>query len=283
MRHLTFTGLMDSLRTSLAGGVPHRAPDPTPAQFAVARAPAPAKAPAPPPTPTCSVYFAWDDALNDDFEWEAPVVKVGDLAQRAAAAQPSDAPRREPAPASGDERSATGSAPAVSPVPASAPGSPRIRERYYAIRFPGAPALSADADVSGLIKVARLFFEDGDSPRAVELLDCAAAVLPGEERLRLAALEILFLARDGEAFVAAARAFRDRFPGSERWADIERLGWRFAPRERLFAGGRPRDNAADEHFGAWPESPNWIEAPWDLTCEVLAVELRGRVLGTARP
>ncbi|MBK8324498.1 MAG: hypothetical protein IPL06_17770 [Betaproteobacteria bacterium] len=270
------------MRTTLAGGVPNRAPDLTTAQFAVARTQFPPKAPAPAPKPTCNVYFAWDDALNDDFEWEAPIVKVGELARRAAA-QPADSPRREPACASDDERAATGSAPAVSPVPSSAPGSARIRERYYAIRFPGAPALAADADVSGLIKVARLFFEDGDSPRAVELLDCAAAVLPGEARLRLAALEILFLARDGEAFVAAARAFRDRFPGSEHWAAIERLGWRFAPRERLFAGGRPKDKADDAHFGAWPESPNWIEAPWDLTCEVLAVELRGRVLGTARP
>ncbi len=283
MRHLTFTGLMDSLRTSLAGGVPHRAPDPPPEPFAVARAHTPKQAKAPAPMPASNVYFAWDDALNDDFEWEAPIVKVGDLAQRAAPAQPADGPRREPAPATAAERAATGSAPAISPVPANAPGSARIRERYCAIRFPGGPALAADADVSGLIKVARLYFEDGDSPRAVELLDCAAAVLPGEERLRLAALEILFLARDGEAFVAAARAFRDRFPGSGRWADIERLGWRFAPRERLFAGGRPQDKAADAHFGAWPESPNWIEAPWDLTCEVLAVELRGRVLGTARP
>ena len=36
--------------------------------------------------------------------------------------------------------------------------------------------------------------------------------------------------------------------------------------------------SADERYGAWPEIANWIEAPWDLTSEVLAAELRSRLL-----
>lgn len=263
---------MDSLRTTLAGGAPKLAPPPPIAKAALAPAPqpaAPAKAPAKPAT--CGIQFAWDDMGQDDFQWEAPVVRIGELAARAPTA-PQAAPAT-PSPAA---------AIPATPV-AETPGNARIRERYYNIRFPGAPSLGADADVSSLVKVARLYFEDGDAARAVELLGCASAALPHEERLPLAALEILFLTRQGEAFVEAARAFRARFPASKRWADVERLGWKFAPRERLFAGGRPQGEAIDERFGAWPESPNWIEAPWDLTSEVLAVELRGRVLGTARP
>lgn len=272
---------MDSLRTTLAGGAPKAAPfPPRAAPPLVAPPPAePARRAAKPAT--CAIHFAWDDMGQNDFEWEAPVVRIGELAARAA---PSAQGPAAPAPHASPAAVAKPSQPAAVARPAAPaePGNARIRERYYQIRFPGAPGLGADADVSSLVKVARLYFEDGDAARAVELLGCASAALPQEERLPLAALEILFLTRQGEAFVEAARAFRERFPASKRWADIERLGWRFAPRERLFAGGRPQGEAVDERFGAWPESPNWIEAPWDLTCEVLAVELRGRVLGTAR-
>ncbi len=267
---------MDSLRTALAGGAPQRAIDLPPAVAAIARSPAPAR----PAAPSCSVYFAWDQMIPNEFEWEAPVVKVGDMVARPAAPEPA---AREATPAPASPRAPADAAPVLPRFvlpPTAGPGHARIRERYYTIRFPGAPSIGAGANVSNVIKVARLYFEDGDGARAVELLDCAAAALPEEERLPLAALEILFLTRQGEAFVDAARAFHERFPASTHWSAIERLGWRFAPRERLFAGGRPQGTATDDHFGAWPESPNWIEAPWDLTNEVLAVELRGRVLGT---
>lgn len=253
---------MNSLGNRLAGGVPHANDDAQPEEIDPLKPKA--RRPAVPARPRAS----FDHAGSGDFEWEAPVVEVSELAAHVPAPPPAleSEPVAVPADAEGD-----------------GPGNPRIRERYYAVRFPGAPSLAGGANVPGLVKMARLYFEDGDGARAVELLDCAAAALPREESLRLAALQILFLMRKGEAFVQAARAFRARFPNSPRWAEIERLGWRFAPRERLFAGGRPEGKANDEHFGAWPECPNWIEAPYDLTNEVLAVELRGWVLGTATP
>jgi hypothetical protein len=159
----------------------------------------------------------------------------------------------------------------------------RIRARYLAVRFPGVPAGTSACDASGYIKIARLYFEDGDFERANELLQYLNEALPGEERPWLARLEVLFLCSDAAAFVEVARGFRERFPHSAAWGELARLGFRLAPKEMLFAAGRPEGQSLDEHYGAWPEAPNWIEAPWDLTGEVLAVELRGRILGTAGP
>jgi hypothetical protein len=254
----SFAGLMDSLECSRAGGAPRRPAGAQPEETDPLKPKV--------PRPSGSSRELPESAGSGEFEWEAPVVEVSRLAAQAAPAAPG--PEPEPPAAAGE-------------MDPEGPGNPRIRERYYAIRFPGAPGIAPGADVPSLVKMARLYFEDGDGGRAVELLDCAAAALPREENLRLAGLQILFLMRKGEAFVQAARAFRARFPNSPRWAEIERLGWRFAPRERLFAGGRPDGVANDEHFGAWPECPNWIEAPYDLTNDVLGVELRGWVLGTA--
>jgi hypothetical protein len=138
-------------------------------------------------------------------------------------------------------------------------------------------------DPSAFVEVARLYFDDDDVDRAVELLQYAAYALPGDERPWLARMEILFLRKEGHAFVAAARRFLEEFPKSSHWSEVVRLGWRLAPKELLFAAGRPEHRPSDAHYGAWPEVPNWIEAPWDLTSEVKAVELRGRILGTHAP
>lgn len=209
----------------------------------------------------------------DAFEWEEPVVSVAALQRprpAAPAIDPVPEPVRGPAPAL---------AQAVALAPPDEPGRARIRQRYFSVRFPGAPGSASDGkDPAATIKAARLHFEDGDGERAVELLEFAIQTSPLEPRLWLALLEILFLERESEAFVRAARSFRDRFPQAAEWAEVARLGWRLAPREPAFASGRPVVKAADAHYGAWPEAPNWIEASWDLTAEVLAVELRSRVL-----
>ena len=209
----------------------------------------------------------------DAFEWEAPVISVAAL-QRPRPAAPAVDPVPEPV------RASTPTVPDAGTVaPPDEPGRARIRQRYFTVRFPGAPASAADGkDPAATIKAARLHFEDGDGERAVELLEFAIQTSPLEPRLWLALLEILFLERQSEVFVRAARAFRDRFPQAGEWPDVARLGWRLAPREPAFAAGRPVVKAADAHYGAWPEAPNWIEASWDLTAEVLAVELRSRVL-----
>ena len=111
---------------------------------------------------------------------------------------------------------------------------------------------------------------------AVELLQQAAEILPREDRLLLAKLEIHFLSREAAPFAATAKVFEQRFPASVEIPKIRRMA------ERLNAEARAASGAGgtDERYGAWPEIANWIEAPWDLTSEVLAVELRSRLLAT---
>ena len=147
----------------------------------------------------------------------------------------------------------------------------RIRDRYIAARFPGIARQGSDlADAGAVIKAARLHFEEDQVGLALELLELAAQEAPHEEALWLARLEILFLARDRHAFVAAARTFRAAHPTSTEWPEVERLGRALAPGEALFgATAGPR---AHEHYGPWPHLPNWIQAPWDLTAEVVAAD-----------
>jgi hypothetical protein len=156
----------------------------------------------------------------------------------------------------------------------------RIRDRYLAVRFPGAPHTDEDLrDIAGVIKSARLYFEDGDVERACELLEFACDVNRADESPWLAHLEILFLKRRGHAFAELAHRFHVRFPASGRWPEILRLGLRLAPQNRLFHGAHPREADIDEHYGAWPQVQNWIQAPFDLTGDVLAAEFHARMRG----
>jgi hypothetical protein len=88
--------------------------------------------------------------------------------------------------------------------------------------------------------------------------------------VRLAALELAFLARDPERFAALARALRTSTPQSEAWPEIARLGRALAPGEALFADAEAAGN--HDHYGPWPNLPNWIQAPWDLTAECIAAD-----------
>jgi hypothetical protein len=156
----------------------------------------------------------------------------------------------------------------------------RIRDRYLAVRFPGAPHTDEELrDSTAVIKAARLYFEDGDVARACELLEFACEANAADEMPWLAHLEILFLKRKGHEFAELAHRFHQHFPASGRWPEILRLGLRLAPQNRLFHGAHPREGEIDEHYGAWPQVQNWIQAPFDLTGDVLAAEFHARMRG----
>ena len=147
----------------------------------------------------------------------------------------------------------------------------RIRDRYITARFPGVARAAADLEATDrVIKAARLFFEDGDLELALELLDLAIEQNSRAEALWLAQMEILFLSRQASRFAEAARAFHAMHPASEAWPEIGRLGRALVPGDPLFgAASGPRDH---EHYGPWPDLPNWIQANWDLTAEVVAAD-----------
>ena len=147
----------------------------------------------------------------------------------------------------------------------------RIRDRYIGARFPGVARSAADLESPDrVVKAARLYFEDGQVDTALELLDVAIEQDSRAEALWLAQLEILFLGRNAARFVESARAFRALHPASEAWPEVSRLGRALAPKEALFGAAMgPREH---DHYGPWPDLPNWIQANWDLTAEVVAAD-----------
>jgi hypothetical protein len=149
--------------------------------------------------------------------------------------------------------------------------SRRIRDRYIGARFPGVARSAADLEnPDRVVKAARLYFEDGQSESALELLDVAIEQDSRAEALWLAQLEILFLTRNASRYVESARAFRAMHPASEAWNEVARLGRALAPNEGIFGpAAGPREH---EHYGPWPDLPNWIQANWDLTAEVVAAD-----------
>lgn len=146
----------------------------------------------------------------------------------------------------------------------------RIRDRYIGARFSGMVRSGNDlASAPNVVKIARLLFEEGEAEASQELLELALQQHPSEE-LRLAAIELAFLARDAERLVTLARDFRAAHPQAAAWEEIVRLGRALAPAESLFGGTSvARDH---EHYGPWPHLPNWIQAPWDLTAECAAAD-----------
>lgn len=190
----------------------------------------------------------------------------------------------------GDAEAPSTLLPEIDELPLEAPSEPlaldtrarKIRDRYMSARFPGVVRSAADLQSEeAVIKSARLFFEDGQVDLALELLDLAIEENIRCEAARLAQLEILFLARDAREYVARASAFRAAHPTSEAWAEIKRLGQALAPGEALFgASSGPRDH---EHYGPWPHLPNWIQASWDLTPEIVAADFHRAVMRVAKP
>jgi hypothetical protein len=147
----------------------------------------------------------------------------------------------------------------------------KLRDRYIAARFPGMFRGTADLrEADHVIKVARLYFEEDKLDRAQELLELAIGLSPSAKLLRLAQLEIAFLGRDSTVFTTLARAFHAAHPDGPEWADVSRLGRAIAPGEELF-GANPGERS-HEHYGPWPDMPNWIQASWDLTSEVLGAD-----------
>jgi len=146
----------------------------------------------------------------------------------------------------------------------------RLRDRYIAARFPAIARGGADlADCATVIESARHLFEDGRAGLALELLGLAAEE-SRDPAPALARLEILFLTRDAAGYVAAARGFSEEHRGHAAWGEVARLGRALAPGESLF--GAQAAARAHEHYGPWPDTPNWIQAPWDLTAEVCAAD-----------
>ncbi len=207
-------------------------------------APAPAKPPATVATPTPAL-----PADDSGFEWDAPLIDMARKSFPAPTVQEGSPPHDDP----GEAQRA------------------KLRDRYLAARFPGVARTVADlTETERVIQSARLYFEDRRLDRAIELLSLAIRQCPGEPALALARLEITFLMRSAALYVEWAGDFRTAYPTSSQWGEVARLGRALAPGEAIFGATAGERNI--DHYGPWPDMPNWINAPWDLTAEVRATE-----------
>ena len=149
----------------------------------------------------------------------------------------------------------------------------RLRDRYIAARFPGLmKGVEGLREVEQVINVARLYFEESKLDRAHELIELAVAEMPADKSLRLAGLELAFLCGDPAHFTELARAFQAAIAGAPEWNEVCRLGRALSPAEPLFGAAPGAAAHSHSHYGPWPDTPNWIQASWDLTGEVLAAD-----------
>lgn len=149
-------------------------------------------------------------------------------------------------------------------------GRQAIRDRYVSLRFAGVfTHFEQFGDVRKVITAARLYYEDGKRERAQEALAIALQLAPGDMELRLAQIELAFLARDGELFTELAQVYRSCVAGLEDWNEICHLGRALSPEQPIFNDGAP---LRDPGGSSWPDTPNWIQATWDLTPDVLAAD-----------
>lgn len=170
-----------------------------------------------------------------------------------------------------------------------APDAGALRQRYIEERFPevlnGTLVLG---DPASVVKVARLFYEDGAMPRAVELLQFAIEDNPAEVRTWLALFEIFRLERLTSEFAELARRFHEQHGNTEYWRKVRYFGREIDPGNFLYredvdaletiGPGAPR-RAGDERFD--PARENWLDAPMDFENSVLANELRQALMANA--
>jgi hypothetical protein len=202
----------------------------------------------------------------------------------------------EIAPAAGGERAAEAEPPRIAESDADLPtrlpttDAEELRRRYMRERFPElATGMVSLDDASSVVKAARLLYEDGAAPRAVELLQFALETHPEELRHWLALFEIYRLERLTGEFGALAQRFHERFGETEHWHKVRYFGREIDAANPLYQDVAdklstigPRESrrlAAGASFD--PLAENWLNAPMDFENEVLANELRNALMQKA--
>lgn len=173
--------------------------------------------------------------------------------------------------------------------------SNELRRRYIEERFPEIQNRTVVLeDPASVVKGARLFYEDGATPRAVELLQFATEDNPGEVRTWLALFEILRLERGSEEYAALATRFHAQHGEGEHWRKVQFFGREIDPGNPVYRdpgvntletiGPREAKRLAAGLTSVGhvdPVAENWLEAPMDFENEVLANDLRKSLMGDA--
>ncbi len=172
-----------------------------------------------------------------------------------------------------------------------------LRRRYIEERFPEIQNRTiALENPASVIKAARLFYEDGAVTRAAELLQFAVDENAGEVRPWLALFEIFRLERLTGEFEALAGRFQEHHGKGAHWRKVQFFGREIDPGNALYreegantletigpreakrlAAGLSIVSAANFD----PIAENWLDAPMDFEDQVLANELRRKLMAEA--
>ena len=173
-----------------------------------------------------------------------------------------------------------------------------LRRRYIEERFPEIQNRTIVLeDPASVVKGARLFYEDGALTRAVELLQFVIEERPQQVRPWLALFEIFRIERLTGEYAQLAERFREHHGKSEHWRKVQFFGREIDPGNALYReeplntletiGPREarRLAAGLSSVGSTgtfdPIAENWLEAPMDFENEVLANELRLKLMAQA--
>ena len=214
----------------------------------------------------------------------AGLAPASDIARQAEATSPPDFDLSEPQPGVVMDSDAQ----LTTRIPG--PDPELLRRRYLGERFPEIENGTLDiANPDSVVQGARLFYEDGSLPRAVELLQFAIEERPGEMKPWLALFEIFRLENLAGEFGTLASRFREHHGASDAWRKVQFIGREIDPQNPLYRDdtfngletighlqeARARAIAFD------PLAENWLNAPMDFTSDALATELRRALLADA--
>ena len=150
-----------------------------------------------------------------------------------------------------------------------------LRRRYMEERFPeivnGALALE---DADSVVNAARLLYEDGAVPRAIELLQFAIEQDAGRQAPWLALFEIFRRERLVGEFGRLARRFAEAHDTSPAWRKVLRIGRDMDPGDALYQG----PDAASAYD---PVQEDWLRSAAANGDAALAAELRERLMAEA--
>jgi hypothetical protein len=124
------------------------------------------------------------------------------------------------------------------------------------------------------VKSARLLYEDGAAPRAIELLQFAIEQDPARQAPWLALFEIFRRERLVGEFGRLARRFAERHDASSAWRQVLRIGRGMDPGDALYQG--PEAAASFD-----PDAEDWLRASSGGADATLAAELRARLMAEA--
>jgi pilus assembly protein FimV len=232
-----------------------------------------------------------DSSLFDEppFGHAPPPVSEAHYEPQGMASTPAFAPEKPPPRPPLARRTMDSDASLQTSVSAGDPSD--LRRRYIEERFPEIVARTIALDESdSIVKGARLFYEDGAVPRAVELLQFAIEEKPAEVKRWLALFEIFRLERLTNEFNELASRFQDHHGTSDFWAKVQFFGREIDPSNALYqeesfndieTAGMPASARKVQALAFDPLAENWLNAPMDFSSEVLATEMRQKLLAQA--